>query len=172
MAVEKLNLEHLADELGCEVSFTAKYHCKIAGEGVENGWGFLKKIYRRLPIAKKRYLDVFTKSVKNCLIQVTPEQARRFSRRCRKYMLAYQKIVDEADGKSTVTASLERIETLVDTCFVTTTNSSKKKRKKLVGSGPTKKDFDRRMSVETIYSMRGTKYQALQGPDEEAEESE
>jgi hypothetical protein len=83
--------------------------------------------------------------------------------------LPYQKIVDEADGESTATASLERIETLVDTCFVATTNSSKKKRKKLVGSGPTKKDFDRRMSAETIYSIRGTKCQALQGPDEEAE---
>jgi hypothetical protein len=171
-AVEKSDLEHLADELGCVVRFTAKYHCEIAGEGIENGWGFSKKIYCRLPIAKKRYLDVFTNSVKNCLIQVTPERARRFSRRCRKYMLAYQKIVDEADGESTATASLERIETLVDTCFVATTNSSKKKRKKLVGSGPTKKDFDRRMSVETIYSIRGTKCQALQGPDEEAEESE
>jgi hypothetical protein len=75
-AVEKLDFEHLADELGCEVRFTAKYHCKITGEGVENGWGFSKKIYHGLPIAKKRYLDVFTKSVKNCLIQVTPERAR------------------------------------------------------------------------------------------------
>ena len=28
------------------------------------------------------------------------------------------------------------------------------------------------MSVETIYSIQGTKCQALQGPDEEAEESE
>jgi hypothetical protein len=171
-AVEKSDLEHLADELECIVNFTAKYHCEIAGEGVENGWGFSKKIYRRLPIAKKHYLDVFTKSVKHCLIQGTPERARRFSRRCRKYMLAYQKIVDEADGKSTATASLERTETLLNTCFVATTNLSKKKRKKQVGSGTTKKDFDRRMSVKTIYRIRGTKCQALQGPDEEAEESE
>jgi hypothetical protein len=156
-AVEKSDLEHLVDELGCIVNFTAKYHCEIAGEGVENGWGFSKKIYRRLPIAKKRYLAVFTKSMKHCLIQVTPERARRFSRRCRKYMLAYQKIVNEADGESTATASLERIETLVDTCFVATTNLSKKKRKKLVGSGPTKKDLNRRLSVETIYSIQGTK---------------
>jgi hypothetical protein len=88
-AVEKVDLEHLSDELGCIVNFTAKYHCEIAGEGVENGWGFSKKIYRCLPIAKKRYLNVFTKSVKHCPIQVTPEQARRFSRCCRKYMLAY-----------------------------------------------------------------------------------
>jgi hypothetical protein len=139
-AVEKSDLEHLAAELvGCViVNFTAKYHCEIAGEGVENGWGFSKKIYRRLPIAKKRYLDVFTKYVKYCLIQVTPE-------------LAYQKIVNEADGKSTATVSLERIGTLIDTCLVATTNSSKKKRKKLIGWGPTKKDFDQRMSVETIY---------------------
>jgi hypothetical protein len=75
-----------------------------------------------LPIAKKRYLDVFTKSVNNFLMQVTPERARRFSGRCREYMLAYQKIVDKADGETTATASLERIETLVDTCFVAATN--------------------------------------------------
>jgi hypothetical protein len=66
------------------VVFTAKYHCETAGEGVENGWGFTKKIYRRLPMAKKLYLNVFTNSVKKCLIEVTPERARRFSRRCRK----------------------------------------------------------------------------------------
>jgi hypothetical protein len=140
-AVEKSDLEHLADELGCIVNFTAKYHCEIAGEGVENGWGFSKKIYRRLPISKKRYLDVFTKSVKDCLIQVTPEQARRFSRCCRKYMLAYQKIVDEADGESTATASLEWIETLVDTCFVATTNSSKKKAEEASRLGTNKEGF-------------------------------
>jgi hypothetical protein len=95
-----------------------------------------------------------------------------FSRRCRKYMLAYQKIDDEANGESTASTSLERIETLIDTCFIAATISSKKKRKKLIGSGPTKKDFNRRMSVETIYSLRGLKCLALQGPDEEAEESE
>jgi hypothetical protein len=36
-AGKKSDLEHLADELGYEVRFTAKYHCTIAGEGVENG---------------------------------------------------------------------------------------------------------------------------------------
>jgi hypothetical protein len=67
------------------------------------------------------------------------------------YMLAYQKIVNKADGKSTATASLEPYEALlVDTCFVVATLSSKKERKKLVGSGPTKKDFNQRISVETI----------------------
>jgi hypothetical protein len=89
-AVEKSDLEHLVDELGCAVRFTARDHCEIEGERVDNGWGF-SKIYRRLPIAKKYYLDVLTKkSVKYCLIQVTLERARRFSRCCHKYMLAYQ----------------------------------------------------------------------------------
>jgi hypothetical protein len=87
-------------------------------------------------------------------------------------MLAYQKIVDQADGESTTTASLEWIQKLVATCFVTTINSSKKKRKKLVGSGPAKKDLTRRMLVKKIYSQQGFKCQALQGLDEEAEELE
>jgi hypothetical protein len=71
-----------------------------------------------------------------------------------------------------VTASFQWIKTLVDTCFVMTTNSSKKKRKKLVGWRPTKKDFNQRVSVGTIYSMWRTKCQALQGPDESKEEAE
>jgi hypothetical protein len=172
-AVEnKPNLEHLADELGCLVVFTAKHHRKIAGEGVKNGWGFSKKIYHPLPVTKKCYLDAFTKFVKVCLLQVTPERARRFSRRCCNYMLAYQKIVKEADGKNTVAASLEWIEMLVDTCFIATTILSMKKRKKLVGFGPTKKDFNQMMSIEIIYSLGGSKCQALEGPDEGEEEVE
>jgi hypothetical protein len=41
-------------------------------------------------------------------------------------MLAYPEIIEEeANGKSTVTASLEWIEMLVDTCFVATTRHLK-----------------------------------------------
>jgi hypothetical protein len=65
-----------------------------------------------------------------------------------------------------LTASLKRIETLVNTCFIAATISSKKKWKKLVGSGQTKKDINGIMPVGTIYSLRGLKCQALQGPDE------
>jgi hypothetical protein len=84
-------------------------------------------------------------------------------------MLAYQMIVKEADGKNTAAASLGWIEMLVDTCFIATTM---KKRKKLVGFGPTKKDFNRMMSIEIIYSLQGSKCQALEGPDEGEEEAE
>jgi hypothetical protein len=83
-----------------------------------------------------------------------------------------QKIVNKADGKSTATASLERIVGLDDTCFVVATLTSKKKQNKLVGFGPTKKDLNQRMLVKTIYSLQGFKCHALQGPREEVEESE
>jgi hypothetical protein len=91
-AVEKSDLERLADKLGCVVRFAAKDHCEIVGEGVQSGQWFSKKIHHHLPITKKCYLDVFTKSVKNYLPQVTPERAIRFSSRhhCRKFMLPYQ----------------------------------------------------------------------------------
>jgi hypothetical protein len=76
-------------------------------------------------------------------------------------MLAYKKIFDAADGKSIVIASLEWIKTFVDTCFITTTISNKKERKKLANSGPTKKDFNQKMSIKTIYSLQESKCQVL-----------
>jgi hypothetical protein len=53
-------------------------------------------------------------------------------------MLAYQKIVGEADDKEKkATVSLEWTAALVDTCIATTTIlSMTMKQKKLVGSGP------------------------------------
>jgi hypothetical protein len=80
-AFERLDLEHLANELGCLVRLTAKYHCKIAGEGVENRWADSQ---RRSTVACP-----LQRSVSRCLHQICrklsdssyiPEQARRFFR--------------------------------------------------------------------------------------------
>jgi hypothetical protein len=51
-ANEISDLQHLAAEVSDEtctvtIEFTPKYHCEIAGEGIEYGWGFTKKIQRR-----------------------------------------------------------------------------------------------------------------------------
>jgi hypothetical protein len=69
-----------------------------------------------LSVTKKCYLDGFTNSVKDCgkSHQSKPEDSLYMG--CCKYMLlAYQKIVKEAHGKTTATASLEWIEMLIDT---------------------------------------------------------
>jgi hypothetical protein len=49
--------------------------------------------------------------------------------------------------------------------------SNKKKCRKLAGSGQTKKDLNQIMSTETVYSLRGSKSQALQGLDKEEEDA-
>jgi hypothetical protein len=120
---ETTDLQHLAKEVSDEnyeviVDFTPKYHAEIAGEGVENGWGFSKKILRRLPLERKRDFDDFTHLVKETLLMVDPERSRRFRRRCRKYMLAYTTISEEAqENKESASASFDRIEALVESCF-------------------------------------------------------
>jgi len=65
------------------------YHCELAGEGIEYGWGFFKKDYRRTPHAEKKGRDLFRSCVKKSLKKVTVEHIRRFSARARRYMLTY-----------------------------------------------------------------------------------
>jgi hypothetical protein len=55
---EKSNLEHLATKLSgrdttMSILFTPKYHCELAGEGIEYYWGAAKQMYRKLPSIKK-----------------------------------------------------------------------------------------------------------------------
>jgi hypothetical protein len=77
-AGETTDLQHLFEQLSDETSkviveFTPKYHAEIAGEGVENGWGFSKKILRRLPLDSKRDFADFTQLVRESLLKVNPE---------------------------------------------------------------------------------------------------
>jgi hypothetical protein len=51
-------LEYFAKELGgrdatISILFTPKYHCELAGEGIEYCWGATKQIFRKLPLKKK-----------------------------------------------------------------------------------------------------------------------
>jgi hypothetical protein len=77
-ASEPTGLQHLAKEVSdknCKVivDFTPKYHAKIAGEGVENGYGFSKKILRRLLLGSKHDFGDFTQLVQESLLKVNPE---------------------------------------------------------------------------------------------------
>ena len=66
---ESTNLKFLADTLSCELSsvsilYSPKYHCEIAGEGVEYLWGFGKKLFHQAPLAKKNMGWIFICSEK------------------------------------------------------------------------------------------------------------
>ena len=86
---EKTDLEHLADSI-CEdrehnssVAFTPKFHCEIAGDGVEYSWGASKRWYRKQSFASKRSFTNFEILVMNSLKRVNIEMCRRFSRKAR-----------------------------------------------------------------------------------------
>ena len=57
---QKNAMEELCDTLSAagEQSITIltspKYHCEIAGEGIELNWGFMKKGYRNIPFEDKK----------------------------------------------------------------------------------------------------------------------
>jgi hypothetical protein len=98
---ERTDLQHLADTLSdsatnVDVMFTPKYHCEMAGEGIEYAWGFVKKTYRKLPMSMKKKAVSFFKALRKCLEGVDVDRARKFSRRARKYMLAYQAIAEKS----------------------------------------------------------------------------
>ena len=81
---EKSDLEHLCNNLSTTnctitITFTPKFHCEIAGEGIEYAWGLAKKYYRRIPYHRKRSFAQFVECVKSSLRQVTLSMSRRFS---------------------------------------------------------------------------------------------
>ena len=61
---EKKDIEYLCKEMGINslccigILFTPKFHCELAGEGIEYSWGAAKRFYRQvrrntLSISKK-----------------------------------------------------------------------------------------------------------------------
>ena len=107
---EKSDLEHLASELSnntnkSSILFTPKFHCELAGEGIEYAWGAAKRIYRRQPLSAKRTFENFVALVKSSLASITIDTCRRFSAKARGYMLGYyhqnkEKKVSEMNQKN------------------------------------------------------------------------
>ncbi len=112
---EMSDLQHLAKELGgrdltISILFTPKYHCELAGEGIEYCWGAAKRLYRKLPLKKRRSWDSFRTSVLECLSQINVGMCRRFSAKARGYMLGYHhQALETEDGREEV-KSFERNE--------------------------------------------------------------
>jgi hypothetical protein len=98
-------MEDLCDNLStinCKVKiiYTPKYHCEIAGEGIEYAWGLSKKYYRNLQYAKKRGIVNFRRSIRESIQFVTVEHARKFAAKVRRYMLAYTHYDKRTDNNS------------------------------------------------------------------------
>jgi len=102
---EKSALEQLATdlsslgELRIEILLSPKYHCELAGEGIEYAWGLSKKIYRKIPYAEKKGKDKFHACVKKALGSVSIHHLRKFSAWACCYMLTYLLLDSSADGK-------------------------------------------------------------------------
>ena len=69
-----------------------KYHCEIAGDGIEFVWGLIKKWYRNVVLSKKQTKDTFTECVKDCVAKISIEHVRKFAGKVRRYMLSYNNL--------------------------------------------------------------------------------
>ena len=67
-----------------------KYHCELAGEGIEYSWGLSKKKYRRQPYPDKKGKSAFKELLVKCLKLINVGHQRKFSSKGRRYMLTYQ----------------------------------------------------------------------------------
>ena len=94
--------------LNVSILFTPKFHCELAGEGIEYAWGAAKRMYRRQPIKTKRSIVNFENLVTNCLNYVSVNMVRRFSGKARSYMLAYShKLYENEDRDKDLLVKLE-----------------------------------------------------------------
>jgi len=115
---QKSDLEQLCDEISVDivnfvsVLFTPKFHCELAGEGIEYSWGASKRYYRRQPITMKRSTINFELLVRDSISKISTMMCRRFSRKARGYMLGYrhQQLQREEEGEDTFSDAKETYE--------------------------------------------------------------
>ena len=93
-AEEKSAMEYLLERISAHNEFNAtilvtpKYHCELAGEGIEYSWGLAKRFFRKLLVRKKGRVN-FHDSVRECLSYVKVDHVRKFAAKTRRYMLTY-----------------------------------------------------------------------------------
>jgi hypothetical protein len=107
------NLEYLANELSggdatISILFTPKFHCELAGEGIEYCWGATKQIFRKSPLMKRRSWDAFQNSVKECLGKTNVDMCQRFLAKAQGYMLGcHHQALETEDGRREEVKSFE-----------------------------------------------------------------
>lgn len=113
---EKSAMEVLMDKLSSkgtpsvELLTTPKYHCELAGEGIEYSWGMGKYYYRNLPLETKNSKSKFIESVRLSVTHISIENVIRFAGKSRRYMLAYHEYDnrDLDDPKALTYKEIER----------------------------------------------------------------
>ena len=86
---EKSAMAHLFEQLSnkgeCRMILlvSPKYHCEIAGEGIEYAWGLFKRWYRSISLENKKGKEKFEVEIKKCIRKVSKNHANRFAARCR-----------------------------------------------------------------------------------------
>jgi len=83
-----------------ELLVSPKYHCELAGEGVEYVWAVMKKHYRHKPLKEKNTKKKFEKVVREAAECVKKSSVELFAARCRRYMIAYMNL-DNGNNKLT-----------------------------------------------------------------------
>lgn len=71
-----------------KILFSPKYHCELAGCGIELGWGFGKRVYRR-KFSMREKKHHFKECVDQSLRFISHDHCRRFNNRVRRYADAY-----------------------------------------------------------------------------------
>ena len=66
-----------------------KYHCEIAGEGIEYAWGLAKKKFRHTKLEDKNTKEKFNKAVKASINHVKQDHVFKFAAKCRRIMVTY-----------------------------------------------------------------------------------
>ena len=66
-----------------------KYHCELAGEGVEYCWGLAKRFYKSKGSEEKRKKVRFNFVIRESIQFVRREHVETFSAKCRQYMIVY-----------------------------------------------------------------------------------
>ena len=80
-----------------------KYHCELAGEGVEYCWAVMKKYYCSKALEDKNTKKKFEKMVRDAAEYVKSTSVEKFSARCRRCMIAYLNL---ASGNKELTYNL------------------------------------------------------------------
>ena len=111
---EKSAMEVLLDDLNSKASnnqtvsliVSPKYHCELAGEGIEYAWGAMKRYFCSLPLEEKRTKKKFEMAVRDAVEHVKKKHIEKFSARCRRYMLTYMGV--DSGNESLTYESIER----------------------------------------------------------------
>jgi hypothetical protein len=88
------NLQMIARTLGVQAEKSPKFHCEMAGEGIEYDWAYCKSQYRRRPLTEKKGAKNFKELVREVTSWefVTKARSRRSSARARSYISGYYNI--------------------------------------------------------------------------------